>query len=101
MTKTVHDCWVQITPPHEETGFPGVSAEGKFVVNGDTVTLTDAAGVPVKNVHGKVYSRKLNPDESPVVIARRLTKEFHSARRGKDRLDFNRALHYKRDGSIV
>ena len=96
----VYDCVVQITPPHEETGYPGMVAEGKFVIDGDTVTLTDHHGTPVKNVHGKAYSRKIGMDV-PVVVARRLTKEFYLARRGKDRLDFNRPLHYKKDGSVV
>jgi hypothetical protein len=42
---------------------------------------------------GKTYAQKINPDESPVVVARRLTKKFYFARRGgKD--DFNRPLSY-------
>jgi hypothetical protein len=99
--KVVHDCCVQITPPHEETGYPGLVSEGRYTFEGGVVTLTDHSGVPVKNVHGKVCSQTVGPGDNPLIIARRLTKQFYLARRGKDRLDFNRPLHYKRDGSIV
>ena len=97
--KVVHHCVVQITPPSESTGSPGVVAEGKYMVDGDTVTLTDHAGTPVKNIHGRAYSRKIGTDV-PIVVARRLTKEFYLSRRG-NKSDFNRPLIYKRDGSII
>jgi hypothetical protein len=53
MSKVVFDCWVQITPPNEETGNPGVVAEGRYTHEDEdgvgVVTLTDHNGVPVKN----------------------------------------------------
>ena len=88
-SKTIHDCVVQIEPPDEEIGYPGRTAEGKFIYEDGTVTLTDHKGNPLKD-----YARKIGPDENPVVVARRLTKQFYLARRGKDRLDFKRHIHY-------
>jgi hypothetical protein len=93
-SKTIHDCVVQIDAPHGD--FPGRTAEGRFTFEDGTVTLVDHKGNPLKD-----YARKIGPDEIPVVVARRLTKQFYLARRGKDRLDFNRPLHYKKDGSVV
>jgi hypothetical protein len=87
-TKTIYDCYVQIDPPNEDTGYPGRVAEGKYVVNGDTVTLTDHHGNPLK-----AYSKKIEPSDNPLTIARRLTKQFYFTRRG-GKNDFNRPLDY-------
>jgi hypothetical protein len=98
-TKAIHDVVVQIFPPSETSH--GHVAEGRYTFEDGVVALVDYHGNPVKNVHGRAYAQKVNPDENPLVIARRLTKQFALARRGNDRFDFNRPLHYKRDGSIV
>jgi hypothetical protein len=95
----IHNVVVEIHRPTET--YPGQVAEGKFCYEDNVVTLVDYHGNPVKNVHGRTYGQKVNPDEDPLVIARRLTKQFDLARRGNDRFDFNRPLYYKRDGSIV
>ena len=86
MTKaTVHDCVVEIHRPSGD--YVGQVAEGKFTYENGVVSLCDRNGTPI----GKTYAQKINPDESPVVVARRLTKKFYFARRGgKD--DFNRPL---------
>jgi hypothetical protein len=88
-TKTIFDCCVQIDPPNENTGYPGKVCEGKFTYENNVVALVDHNGTPVKG-----YTKKIGPDENPVVIARRLTKQFYLARRGGDRLDFSRPLNY-------
>ena len=41
------------------------------------VTLVDHKGNPLKD-----YTKKISPDENPVVVARRLTRQFYFARRG-------------------
>jgi hypothetical protein len=65
-TKAIYDVVVQIYPPNEETGYPGQVCEGKFTHEDGVVTLVDHNGNPVKQ-----YTKKINPDESPVVAARR------------------------------
>jgi hypothetical protein len=96
-TKAIYDVVVQIHPPDEETGFPGQVCEGKFVLENNEVTLVGHDGNAVKG-HGKVYSRKLNPEENPVVVARRLVKDFYLSRRADTLKDFNRPLHYRKTG---
>ena len=86
-TKAIYDVVVQIHPPDGD--YPGQVCEGKFTHEDGVVTLVDHKGNPLKD-----YARKIGPDEIPVVVARRLTRQFYLARRGKDRLDFNRPLNY-------
>jgi hypothetical protein len=86
---TIHDCCVQIEPPLGD--FPGRTAEGRFTHIDNVVTLVDHNGNPVKN-----YSKTITPDESPVVVARRLTKQFYFARRGgKNLKGFDGPIPYK------
>jgi hypothetical protein len=88
-SKTIHDCVVQIDAPHGD--FPGRTAEGRFTFEDGVVQLVDHNGNPVKQ-----YTKKINPDESPVVIARRLTKQFYFARRGgKNLKGFDGPIPYK------
>jgi hypothetical protein len=40
-------------------GDPGAMVEGCYVVTDDVVTLTDRQGNPVRDQHGKAYTRKI------------------------------------------
>ena len=96
----LHRVIVQIYPPRDD--YPGQVAEGQYLFEAGTVTLTDHAGTPVRDQHGKSYSQKLEAGQDPHVIAGRLTKRFRSARRGdKDRASgFNRPIHYPKLGIV-
>jgi hypothetical protein len=77
-------------------GDPGAMVEGCYVVTDDVVTLTDRQGNPVRDQHGKAYTRKIANGDSPKTIAARLTKDFRLMLRGKDgRVNgFDRPIRY-------
>ena len=87
-TKAIYDVVVQIHPPDGD--YPGQVCEGKFTHEDGVVTLVDHNGNPLKN-----YTKKISPDENPVVVARRLTRQFYFARRGgKNLKGFDRPINY-------
>jgi len=81
MTTKVYRVIVQIDQPRD--GFPGRVAEGAYIVDDGTVTLTNHLGIPVKDHEGRGYSKKLEPGQDGHVIAGRLTREFRRVRRGE------------------
>jgi hypothetical protein len=85
---------IQIKPPKGE--FPGQTAEGAFIVENDTVILTDREGNPARDGDGKFYKQKLVDGQNPKMIAGRLTRELRSALRGKDaaKNGFDGPIHY-------
>ena len=85
-TKAIYDCVVEIHRPDGD--YPGQVCEGRYTYEDGVVQLVDHHGVAVKN-----YSKKINSDENPLIIARRLTRQLYFARRG-GKNDFNRPLHY-------
>src|SRR5262245_3445488 len=94
MTKEVHNVIVQIHRP-TSSGDPGTVAEGRYTITDDVVTLVDHLDRPVRNADGKIISQKLQPGESAHQVAGRLTKQFRSERRGKEKVEgFNRVLIY-------
>ena len=66
------------------------------------MTLTVTLERPVRDQHGKTYSKKLEAGEDPHVIAGRLTRQLRRARRGdKNRpADFTEHLHYPKLGIV-
>jgi hypothetical protein len=84
-------------------GDPGQVAEGRYILEDNTVTLTNHVGTPVRDHDGKTYSKKLEQNEDAYAVAGRLTKEFRRARRGdKNHVEgFSSPIHYPRNGSIV
>ena len=94
----MHRVEVQIEGPKGD--YPGQTVQGRYTFEDGVVTLTDHVGNPVRDRDGKTYSKKLEGDEDPRVIAGRLTKQLRSARRGEKGLDsnFNRRLHYRNLG---
>ena len=76
---------------------PGAVVEGCYVVSVDgVVQLTDRQGNPVRDQHGKLYTRKLEKGDIAKAIAARLTKDFRLMLRGKDgRVNgFDRPIRY-------
>jgi hypothetical protein len=88
----IRDVVVQTLGPTET--FVGQVAEGRYTWEDGVVTLVDQDGTPLRDRKGKVYEKKLTPQEDPHTIARRLTKQrFHD--HGGDKQDFWRPLTYK------
>ena len=76
----VHTVFVQTEAP--KGNFQGRVIEGKYIVEGDQVTLTNRRGDPVRDAEGKTYMQKLNAGDNPKQIAGLMTKKFAKARRG-------------------
>ena len=72
---------------------PGQVAEGMYSLVDNVVTLTNHAGIPVRDSNGKTYSKKVEPGEDRHRVAGRLVKQFRSIRRGKEKV-VNRPLRY-------
>ena len=79
----VHYVATQVRAP-KGPGDPGAVVEGAYTVTDNTVTLTDRAGNPVRDQHGKLYTRKLEKGDVAKALAARLTKDFRLMLRGKD-----------------
>ena len=96
MTSKVNRVIVQIDQPRD--GFPGRVAEGAYIVEDNTVTLTNHLGIPVRDSDGRTYSKKLEPEQDPHMIAGRLTREFRRVRRGEKNeiKGFSGPIHYQR-----
>jgi hypothetical protein len=95
MPDKIHTVFAQVRAPKESDGSDGVVVEGRYIVAGGVVTLTDLAGAPVRDQHGKFYKQKLRDGESAHVIAARLnevaqadaTWQGPGARRHKTRIE--------------
>jgi hypothetical protein len=74
--------------------FVGQVAEGWYTWEDGVVRLVNADGTPLRDRRGKVYEKKLTPEEDPHVIAGRLTKQ-HWRDHGGDKQSFSRPLTYK------
>ena len=95
----------EIRPVIVQIKFPsnrddGQTAEGRYTVVDNTVTLTDRTGTPVRDRDGKTYFRKLSEGDNPHVIAGRLTKEFRLALLGKTKFKtgFSGPIAYPKTG---
>jgi len=69
-----------------EPGGPGLMrfgavAEGRYIIEDDTVIMTDANGIPAVDPDGRRYTHKLQPGEFHKTIAARLTKQLRGAMR--------------------
>jgi hypothetical protein len=95
----IHRVVVQIFPPRPEDNYPGQVEEAHYTVADGVVTLVDNAGVPILARYGKPYEKNLPPLGDAHLIAGRLAKEAWHAR-GDGKRDFNRPIHYPRNGSI-
>jgi hypothetical protein len=80
-----------------DNGDAGRIEVGHYVVDGETVTLTDRDGVPI--VQGRMqigYSAKISGEESQAQVAKRLLWRHYRAR--KSGSDFWRPLVYPKSG---
>ena len=71
---------------------------GINVVEGKLLTMTYGDGKSFIGRSGEKITHKLQPDDDPRVIAKRLTLRIHRASRGDGMADFNRPLVYPRSG---
>ena len=78
----IHTVFVQTEAPKSD--FHGRVIEGKYIVEGDLVTLTNRRGDPVRDAEGRTCTQKLIADDNPKQIAGLLTKKFAKARRGNN-----------------
>jgi hypothetical protein len=89
----IHNCVVQVFRPTDTFG--GQVEPGNYTHADGIVTLTNPDGVPLRDRRGKVYEKKLTPEEDPHVIGCRLTKQ-HRRDHGGDKQDFSRPLNYRK-----
>jgi hypothetical protein len=89
----IHDVVVQTLPVTESFG--GQVEEGKYTWEDGIVTLVEHDGTPLRDRRGKVYEKKLTPEENPRTIAGRLTKQRWRDH-GGDKQSFSRPLNYKK-----
>jgi hypothetical protein len=92
---------VQIRAPRG--GDAGQVCHGCYTLADGVVTLTDRDGSPVRDEHGKLYTRKLGPGATVAdadIAGRSLTKEFRLALLGKTPSSerFSRPLDYPKRG---
>ena len=103
---------IHIEPPSPRCP-GGRNAEAYFTFVDDVVTVTDKNGQHVRDDHGKIYSRKLEPPHNTQLDAElnagRLFRDFISAMRGNSSPrgfsggggGFSGPINYPRDGGIV
>jgi len=96
----IHTVFVQTEAP--KGNFLGRVIEGKYIVEGDLVTLTNRRGDPVCDAEGKTYAQKLNVCDNPKQIAGLMTKKFAKARRGNNALPpgFSGPIKYPKTGRV-
>jgi hypothetical protein len=92
LMKILH-CVVQIHRPTET--FVGQVEPGNYTHADGIVTLVNHDGVPLRERKGKVYEKKLTPEEDPRVIGCRLTKQRYYDY-GGSKSDFSRPLDYRK-----
>jgi hypothetical protein len=95
----VHTVTVHITLPRGSS--PGQVCHGCYTVADNVVTLTDRDGHPVRDAHGKIYSRTMEPGGIDAHdLAGVLTQEFRLALLGKTKASerFSRPLTYPKAG---
>ena len=80
--------YVAVTLRRPRDGDAGIAAEGWFILDGDTVQLTDRDGNPLA---GEQNSRRLQPGETGRQVAGRMIKAKASIRQSQP---FNRPLRY-------
>jgi len=59
---------------------------GDVKAKADFITMTDGDGNPMRNTHGEIFQRRLDPHEDPQVVAMRWARAVRSAVRGPEGL---------------
>jgi hypothetical protein len=73
----------QIALANKHTRHPGQVTHGYYTVEGDTLTMTDVEGRPIRDNRGDFYTHKLAPGDEAGRVAQRLTKRIREGRHGK------------------
>jgi hypothetical protein len=76
----------------------GQVAIGHYVIDGNTLTMTDDRGEPAVDGDGKRYVHTLAPDDDPIAIACHLTRELRTALRGSTVNGFDGPIQYPKTG---
>ena len=71
----------------------GLTDEGWFIIEGGIVILTDAAGAPRLDYHGKPRAAALGPKDNPRQVAARLLRESLGPKRTNG---FSGPIRYRR-----
>jgi hypothetical protein len=88
-------------PSANVPGDTGQVTIGYYTVEGDTLTMTDSTGKPMRrHSDGEVYTHKLKAGDDPHTIAGLKTKTIRTMIHGDDGA-FNRPLHYRTPQAIV
>ena len=77
----------------------GRAAIGYSVVEGHPLTMTYGDGRPYHGKSGEKITHRLQADDDPTVIGKRLTMQIHRASRGDGMAGFNRPLNYRNQGN--
>ena len=86
-----------ITIARPMAGDAGTIEPGHYTIDGDTVTLTNAEGVPITSGRMQIgYSAKIGDGETQAQVANRLL--WRRYRATKSGTDFNRPLQYAKTG---
>ena len=59
---------------------------GNVKARADFITMTDGDGNPMRNTHGEIFRRRLEPHEDPMIVAMRWARAVRSAVRGPEGL---------------
>jgi hypothetical protein len=90
MPSEVKMLYAIVSNPSGRGGDTGRACQGYFAQDGNTVTMTDENGIPIRDVEGERITHELQTGERADVIAKRLTLKIFRALRGDDVGGFNR-----------
>jgi hypothetical protein len=75
-----------------------VLSHGYYIMEGDTVVMTDAKGVLVRRGTGNRVTHELKPDEDAATWARLLTRQLRQHIHGGKLRGFSGPLRYEKTG---
>jgi hypothetical protein len=74
---------------------------GFYTIEAGILTMTDIHGVPLRDSNtGEKITHRLMANETPRVIAKRLTLKRHRAANGDGMAGFGRRIHYPNSGFV-
>jgi hypothetical protein len=77
----------------------GSCQEGHYRVDGDVLTMVTATGQPLRGTFGERITHRLQPGESAVGVAKKLTLGHWRASQGDETAAaFNRPIRYRNGG---
>jgi hypothetical protein len=82
---------------HDDRGRVSI---GYYMLADGLLTMTDADGAPVRSRGGDKFVRKLQPDENPDIVAKRLTVKIHRMASGDEHGAWRR-LDWPKNFNIV